>query len=156
MIRFVNQELWTTDWLRSLSLRDAAAAKATRADHGSTGSYDPWPALTVEAIFRAGMEPEAMERLRSLEPATREGPFGQAHYVATEQYPVRKALSFGQDYFASASGAFAEIILRTICGFAPDVDDQWQWSPPRVPGFSGRLINLRYKGRLLSASIDPR
>jgi hypothetical protein len=156
MVQFVNTELWTPHWLRALSLRDAAASVATRADHGSTGSYDAWPALTAEAIFRVGREAEAMERLRSLEPATRDGPFGQSHYVATEQYPVRKALSFGQDYFASASGAFAEIILRTICGFAPDVDDQWQWSPPRVPGLSGRLKDVRYKGKLLSASLDPR
>jgi hypothetical protein len=156
MVQFVNTELWTPHWLRALSLADAAASEARRADHGSTGSYDAWPALTAEAIFRVGMELEAMERLRSLEPATREGPFGQAHYVATEQYPVRKALSFGQDYFASASGAFAEIILRTICGFAPDVDDQWEWTPPRVPGLSGRLKDVRYKGKLLSASIDPR
>jgi hypothetical protein len=153
MVRFANNELWTTHWLRALSLRDATAEKATRADHGSTGSYDAWPALTAEAIFKAGMEAEAMDRLRSFEPATREGPFGQSHYVATEEYPVRKALSFGQDYFASASGAFAEIVVRTVFGFAPNVDEQWEWSSPRFPGFSGRLINVRYKGRLLSASI---
>jgi hypothetical protein len=154
MVGFVNRELWTAGWLRALSLRDGAASKATRADHGSTGSYDAWPALTAEAMFRVGLEQEALARLRSLEPANHEGPFGQSHYCATQEYPVRKAVSFGQDYFASASGAFAEITLRTICGFTPDVDDQWQWSPPRVPGLSGRLINLRYKGKLLSASID--
>ncbi len=156
MVEFVNRELWTPHWLRALSLRDVAAAKATRADHGSTGSYDAWPALTAEAIFKVGRQQEALDRLRSLDPATREGPFGQAHYVATEQYPVRKALSFGQDYFASASGAFAEIILRTIFAFAPGVEDQWRWSPPPVPGLSGRLTNVRYKGKLLNASIDSR
>jgi hypothetical protein len=150
MIAFVNQELWTPHWLRALSLRDGAANVATRADHGSTGSYDAWPALTAEAIFLTKRKSEALERLRSLAPATHEGPFGQAHYVATEIYPVRKALSYGQDYFASASGAFAEVILRTVFGFSPAVGEEWLPVPAVAPGFEGQLRNLRYGGKLVT------
>lgn len=46
---------------------------STRPDHGSTGSYDAWPALTAEAIFRVGRKAEALDRLRSVTLATREG-----------------------------------------------------------------------------------
>ena len=147
MVAFVNNELWTGNWLRALSLSDQEAPTATRADHGSTGSYDAWPALTIEAFFRAGRESEALARLRSLEPATREGAFGQAHYVAAGQFPTRKAVSFGQDYFESCSGAFAEVIVRTIFGFAPEPDGDWRWSPPHLPGLSGQLKNVRFASK---------
>jgi hypothetical protein len=151
---FVDRELWTPHWLRALSMQDAAAQDSLRPDHGSTGSYDAWPALTAEAMFRVGRKREALARLRDLEPATHEGPFGQSHDVATQQYPVRKAGAFGQEYFCSASGSFAEIILRTIFGFAPDANQEWHGSQPSVPGFDGQLINLRYGGKLLTVSVN--
>ena len=150
MIDFVDRELWTPHWLRALSLQDAAANLSLRPDHGSTGSYDAWPALTAEAMYRVGRKQEALERLRSLEPATREGPFGQSHDVATEQYPVRKGGAFGQEYFCSASGSFAEVILRTLFGFAPNAYQEWHGTQPAVPGFDGQLINLRYGGKLFT------
>jgi hypothetical protein len=153
MLAFVDRELWTPHWLRALSVLDEAAGLSTRADHGYTGSYDAWPALTVEATFWVGRKREAFERLRSLAPATREGPFGQSHYVETEQDPVRKALSFGQDYFASASGSFAEVILRTVFGFSPAVGEEWRPVPAVAPGFEGWLSNLRYGSKLVTASI---
>ena len=154
MIEFVNRELWTSHWLRALSLRDAAATRALRPDHGSIGSYDAWPALTTEAMFRVGRKQEALARLRSLEPATHEGPFGQSHYVATERYPVRKVRAIGQEYYCSASGAFAEVILRTIFGFAPDANKEWHGSQPTMPGFAGQLINLKYGGKLLTLTLS--
>ncbi len=150
MVDFVNRELWTPHWLRALSLQDGATKFATRADHGWPGSYDAWPPLTAEAMFRVGHREEALERLRSVEPAIHEGPFGQAHYVATERYPVRKALSSGQDYFASASGSFAEVILRTFFGFAPDAESEWKLVPPQIPGFEGSLVNLRFRGEVVT------
>jgi hypothetical protein len=148
MIAFVNRELWTPEWLYALSPRDGAARESTRPDHGSTGAYDAWPALTAEAFFKTGRKVEALERLRSVESATREGPFGQAHYVATKAYPVRKALEL-QDYFESASGAFAEVIVRTIFGLAhPDAGDLAQ--TVIIPKFEGSFKNIRYRGKLLS------
>jgi len=101
-------------------------------------------------MYRVGRKREALERLRSLEPATREGPFGQSHDVAAEQNPVRKGGAFGQEYFCSASGSFAEIILRTLFGFAPEAYQEWHSSQPTVPGFDGQLTNLRYGGKLLT------
>jgi len=101
-------------------------------------------------MYRVGRKREALERLRSLVPATHEGPFGQSHDVATDQNPVRKGGAFGQEYFCSASGSFAEIILRTLFGFAPDAYREWHGSQSGVPGFDGQLINLRYGGKLLT------
>jgi hypothetical protein len=153
MLAFVDRELWTPHWLRALSVLDGAASLSARADHGYAGSYDAWPALTVEATFIVGRKQEALERLRSLTPATKEGPFGQSHYVETEQYPVRKALSYGQDYFASASGSFAEVIVRTVFGFTPAAGEEWTPVPTVVPGFEGQLRDLRYGGKLVTVSI---
>jgi hypothetical protein len=154
MISFVNRELWTPDWLYALSPRDGAAKDSLRPDHGSTGSYDAWPALTAEAFFRAGSKTEALEHLRSVVPATREGPFGQAHYVATEAYPVRKALDL-QDYFESASGSFAEVIVRTLFGLAGLAETEMPRTAA-VPGFEGSLRNLRYRGKSLTITAPAR
>ena len=154
MISFVSRELWTPDWLYALSPKDGAAKESLRPDHGSTGAYDAWPALTAEALYKAGRKTEALERLRSVVPATHEGPFGQAHYVATQAYPVRKALDL-QDYFESASGSFAEVIVRTFFGLSglgePEI--------PRaatVPGFGGSLRNVRYRGKFLRITMPAR
>ncbi|HSY43283.1 MAG TPA: hypothetical protein VK811_05190, partial [Candidatus Acidoferrum sp.] len=47
MTDFVKRELLTRDWMRAMSLKDAAAAISDRPDHGPMGAYDGWPALTV-------------------------------------------------------------------------------------------------------------
>lgn len=151
MIAFVNRELWTPHWEYALSPLDGAAKVSTRPDHGSTGAYDAWPPLTAEAMFRAGREAEALDRLRSTVTATSEGPFGQAHYVAHDNYPVRKALDL-QDYFESASGSFAEVIVRTIFGFPETLQEHSQASLT-LPGFEGTLKNLRWRGALVSITI---
>ena len=152
MTAFVNRELWTPQWLYALSPCDGAAKVATRPDHGSTGSYDAWPAVTAEAIFKTGLRAEALDRLRSNESATREGPFGQAHYAATEEYPVRKAMDL-QDYFESASGSFAEVIIRSVFGFSHATETEWPPAAATVPGFEGSLTNLRFRGKLLTITV---
>jgi hypothetical protein len=156
MCDFVDRELWTPHWLRALSLHDAAADESLRPDHGSTGSYDAWPALTAEAMFRVGHRREALTRLRSLAPATFEGPFGQSHDVESAQNPVRKAGAFGQEYYCSASGSFAEVLLRSIFGFSPDASEEWHGPVAIVPEFSGQLIHLRYAGKLLTITAKSR
>ena len=42
MVAFVQRELHTDNWLRALSLQDAAAPQSDRKDHGPYGSYDGW------------------------------------------------------------------------------------------------------------------
>ncbi len=155
---FVGRELWTKDWLYALSPLDGAAKESLRPDHGSTGSFDAWPALTAEAMFLASRKEQhgkaqALQHLQSIDPVTWEGPFGQAHYCADHGRPTRKAVSM--DYYESTAGAaFAEIIIRTIFGFSPQDDEGWTWAQPGCPGLSAELLNVRYKGRLLSQKTE--
>jgi hypothetical protein len=51
-----------------------------------------------------------------------------------------------------ASGAFAEVIVRTIFGFPDAVEGKIQAST-MVPGFERSLKNVRYRGRLLTITI---
>lgn len=149
MTDFVDRELWTENWLYALSPLDGAAKDSLRPDHGSTGSFDAWPALTAEAMFLVGEREKAVARLRSVDPVNREGPFGQAHYCASDSRPTRKAVSM--DYYESSAGAgFAEVIIRTIFGFSPGLDEEWSWTAPSCPGLEGRMLNMRYKGKLLN------
>jgi len=148
MSAFVNRELWTEDWLYALSPLDGAAKDSLRPDHGSTGSFDAWPALTAEAMFLVSEREKALKRLRTVDPVTREGPFGQAHDCANDGHPTRKAVSM--DYYESSAGvAFAEVIIRTIFGFSPGLDEEWSWTAPSCRGLEGQLLNVRYKGKLL-------
>ncbi len=48
MNAFVERELLTKTWMRAMSLKDPAAAKSDRPDHGPLGSYDGWPPLTMD------------------------------------------------------------------------------------------------------------
>ena len=52
MTDFVKRELLTRDWMRAMSLKDAAAAVSDRPDHGPMGAYDGWPALTAGTMWR--------------------------------------------------------------------------------------------------------
>ena len=130
MMDNVERELWTGQWLRALSIEDPSAKEtlsrpeimatlnagwpgdSLRADHGFTGSYAAWPALSIEAFSIMGRKNRALEMLRCVEPVLDEGPFGQSHYIAGPTRPVRKALNGGQDYFEGGGGAFADVILR--------------------------------------------
>ena len=130
MMDNVERELWTGPWLRALSIDDPSAKEtlakpdimatlsagwpgdSLRADHGFTGSYAAWPALSIEAFSLLGRKNRALEMLHCVEPVLDEGPFGQSHYIAGPTRPVRKALKGGQDYFEGGGGAFAEVMLR--------------------------------------------
>ncbi|MDX9971545.1 MAG: hypothetical protein RBU21_01005 [FCB group bacterium] len=118
MTVFVERELVSGNWLRALSLEDAAAKDSPRADHGYTGAYDAWPALTIETFAQMGHTDKAFAMLRRAAEITAEGCFGQSHYVATDGKPARKAAEGGQDYFEGCGGGFAEVMLRANLGIA--------------------------------------
>jgi hypothetical protein len=120
MVRFFEQELKTDDWLYALSPRDPdALTKALpafqtyRADHQATGSYDGWPARAASVLLRFGRRDIALPWLRRIQELTREGPFGQAHYIHPEG--ARKASFYnGNCYFESAGCGFATTILEDL------------------------------------------
>jgi hypothetical protein len=50
MSAFVARELLVPFWMRAQSLNDSAASASNRSDHGPSGAYVGWPALTVRAM----------------------------------------------------------------------------------------------------------
>ncbi len=79
MTDFVKRELLMRDWMRAMSLKDAAAAVSDRPDHGPMGAYDGWPALTVDTMWRLGFPNDAFDFYCRTAEVTKEGPFAQAH-----------------------------------------------------------------------------
>lgn len=80
MKRFAATELLVGDWMRALSLSDSQAP-VSRTDHGTTGAYDSWPALTAQTFARFGDYPALLAQLRSFAGVTAQGPFSQSHQL---------------------------------------------------------------------------
>jgi hypothetical protein len=132
MVEFFRQELQTADWLYALSpqdpdalTRNLPAFQTFRADHQATGSYDGWPARAASVLLRFGYREEALAWLRRIQELTREGPFGQAHFIHPEgsaeagnsSFPsrTRKASFYnGNCYFESAGCGFATTLLEDL------------------------------------------
>jgi hypothetical protein len=117
MTAFFERELQTDDWLYALSPEDPDAItrflpsfQTFRADHQATGSYDGWPGRAASVLLRFGERDRAIEWLRGLQEVTREGPFGQAHFI----HPggARKASFYnGNCYFNASGSAYAAALL---------------------------------------------
>jgi hypothetical protein len=120
MLAFFESELQTDDWLYALSPRDPDALTTRlptfqrfRADHQATGSYDGWPARAVSVLLRFGERDKALAWLRRIQELTREGPFGQAHFIHADG--TRKASFFnGNVYFEAAGCGFAAALLDDL------------------------------------------
>lgn len=120
MVEFFRSELQTDDWLYALSPSDPNALTKSlptfqtyRADHQATGSYDGWPAHAAAVLCRFGYKDEALAWLKRVEGLTREGPFGQAHFIHADG--ARKASFFnGNMYLEPAGCAFATVLLEEI------------------------------------------
>lgn len=132
MVAFFERELQTEDWLYALAPSDPDALtdrlpafQTFRADHQATGSYDGWPARAASALLRLGERPRALDWLTRVQKLTREGPFGQAHYIhsqdsaeaANTSFPsrTRKASFYnGNCYFESAGCGFATTLIEDL------------------------------------------
>ncbi len=78
MTDFVKRELLTSDWMRAMSLQDAAASISDRPDHGPMGAYDGWIPLTTGTMWRLGFPDNAFDFYCRTATVTSEGPFAQA------------------------------------------------------------------------------
>ncbi|MBI5863850.1 MAG: hypothetical protein HZB38_04965 [Planctomycetes bacterium] len=136
MVDYFVRELQTKDWARALALSDPDALtkrlpafQTYRADHQATGSYDGWPARAAGVLLRFGARKEAIRWLAGIQELTREGPFGQAHFIHDDDgdalgagdhgFPsrTRKASFFnGNCYFESAGCGFATALLEDLAG----------------------------------------
>ena len=122
MTGFVKRELLMRDWMRAMSLKDAAAAISDRPDHGPMGAYDGWPALTVGTMWRLGFPGNAFDFYCRTAEVTKEGPFAQAREFygpRRKQYdaPVRIAEREGCMKECISGAAFANVVVSTFFGF---------------------------------------
>jgi hypothetical protein len=152
MTDFVKRELLMRDWMRAMSLKDAAAAVSDRPDHGPMGAYDGWPALTVGTMWRLGFPGDAFDFYCRTAEVTKEGPFAQAREFygpRRDQYdaPVRIAEREGCMKECISGVAFADVVIGTFFGFAPSVDGKHTLADPQTPRpFTGKLLHVSFRG----------
>ena len=81
MVAFVRRELLTRNWMRALSVDDAAAPRSDRKDHGPFGAYDGWLGETVQvfSLFGPAHYTDALQLVRDMAPVYDRGPGGQSH-----------------------------------------------------------------------------
>ena len=79
MLGFLYDELMTDHWMRAQSLKDLAADKSDRADHGPFGAFDGWPVDIMDALTQMGFPQQALDFYHAVEPVTYEGIWAQAH-----------------------------------------------------------------------------
>jgi hypothetical protein len=153
MTAFVKHELLTRDWMRAMSLKDAAAAISDRPDHGPRGAYDGWPPLTVGTMWRLGFPNEAFDFYCRSAEVTKEGPFAQAREFYGPQRdqfdaPVRIAERDGCMKECISGVAFADVVVNTFFGFAPSLDGKNLLSDSQTPRpFTGKLLNVFTGGK---------
>jgi hypothetical protein len=158
MTDFVKRELLTRDWMRAMSLKDAAAAISDRPDHGPMGAYDGWPALTVGTMWRLGFPNDAFDFYCRAAEVTKAGPFAQAHEFYgpnRKQYdaPVRIAEREGCMKECISGAAFADVVINTLFGFAPSADGKIILADPQTPRpFTGKLLQVTYRGERFAIS----
>jgi hypothetical protein len=156
MTAFVQRELLSGDWMRAMSLQDVSAGAALRPDHGSTGAYDGWPALSAEVMARFGDHAQALDLLRRVEPVLREGPFAQSHeYVAGGKVRIAGPGQL-QDYNAIAGASYMPTVFKALFGMEPGAPGQplTLRSPGVARGFSGTLRNVAWGGAQYTLSSD--
>lgn len=153
MVSFVKDELFTRDWMRAMSLQDAAAANSDRPDHGPMGAYDGWIPLTVNTMWNLGDAIAAYAFYRRTAVVTREGPFAQAReFFGSNRTgynaPVRIAERQGCMKECISGVAFSDVVINTFFGFDPQVGNENMIVDPATPRpFIGELINVHFAGK---------
>lgn len=148
MTDFVKRELFTSDWMRAMSLQDAAASISDRPDHGPMGAYDGWIPLTVGTMWRLGFPGDAFDFYCRTAAVTSEGPFAQAREFYgpnRRKYdaPVRIAERDGCMKECISGVAFADVVINTFFGFDPSLDGKTILADPQMPRpFAGKLLRV--------------
>jgi hypothetical protein len=153
MAAFVRGALLVPHWMRALSLTDPAAPLSNRSDHGPSGAYIGWPALTVKALASQGLRADALAFLNDTLFVATLGPYGQAVEVRPPGDPY-KPMDVTL-YNAMVSHAFADAIADVAFGWEIPLVLPGGAAPsnplkdPGVPrGFTGTLFNVEWLGRL--------
>jgi hypothetical protein len=160
MVAFVKRELLMRDWMRAMSLKDAAAPLSDRPDHGPMGAYDGWVPLTVGAMWRLGDPAGAYGFYKRTAVVTREGPFAQAREFygpERESYaaPVRVAERQGCMKECISGAAFTDVVINTFFGFSPSPGGTALLADPGTARpFTARLRHVRCRGVDVDLSAD--
>lgn len=170
MVDFVQRQLVSKGgaWMRALSPLDRAAP-ISRPDHGTTGAYDAWPAMTADGLAALeGFFLAATPFLVGVAGAAGEGPYGQAHgvwpSVGEEPEAVFKTSDGWTRYQANNGAAFAETVLVTFFGYSPLYNSSNSTSVPPAPllpgadrGVRGTLACIRGPGSTgyTTATLTP-
>jgi hypothetical protein len=160
MTGFVKRELFTSDWMRAMSLHDAAAAISDRPDHGPMGAYDGWIPLTVGTMWRLGFPGDAFDFYCRTAAVTSEGPFAQAHeFYGTNRTkfdaPVRIAERDGCMKECISGVAFADVVINIFFGFDPSLDGKTILADPQMSRpFTGKLLHVSSREGEATISAD--
>ena len=157
MAAFVARELLVPHWMRALSLNDTAAPLSNRSDHGPSGAYIGWPALTVRSLGLRGTPAafaSAAAFLRDTLFVAELGPYGQAVEIRPPGAPYKP---FDVTlYNCLCAAAFADTVMQTVFGWAPPLHLGGGPLPPPqsalahagVPrGVRGVLSGVEFLGR---------
>jgi hypothetical protein len=160
MTDFVKRELFASDWMRAMSLQDAAASISDRPDHGPMGAYDGWIPLTVGTMWRLGFADDAFAFYCRSAAVTAEGPFAQAHEfygpIRTKyDAPVRIAERDGCMKECISGVAFADVVIDSFFGFDPSLDGKTIFADPQTPRpFTGKLLHVTTRNGVATISAD--
>jgi hypothetical protein len=161
MTAFVKRELLMRDWMRAMSLKDAAAARSDRPDHGPMGAFDGWIPLTVGAMWRLGFPNDAFEFYCRTAVVTKEGPFAQAREFygpnrKAYDAPVRVAERQGCFKECISGAAFGDVVINTFFGFRPTLRGPTALADANLPRpFTGKLKHVRHRGDLANITAGP-
>jgi len=161
MVAFARNELLVPHWMRALSLNDSAAPLSNRSDHGPSGAYIGWPALTSRAFAAAGDYAGAISFLEDTLLVATLGPYGQAVEVRPPGDPY-KPMDVTL-YNEAVSGSMAQAAMFVLFGFAPPL--QLPGAPPPAGGplvdaatprgVNGTLRGVAWQGRLWDVVSGP-
>ena len=159
MVAFFENDLKTSTWMRSLSVKDPNAMFSVRPDHQWNGAYPAWPSQSLMALIRAGKKELALSWIDGLSKSANQGPFGQAHFtetiMKTDQGGARKSSAeepWIVDWTCSSNGNWAEAVLKGFAGISIDVNEGIKAKPIisdlELHGinFNGMVYNLTKKG----------
>ncbi len=162
MVRFFRDELQSPTWMRALSTHDLDVTFSIRPDHQWTGAYAAWPAIALDALYRAGEADLAFEWMQGLGRTAAQGPIAQAHFVETAFAPepnggARKAPSdqpYINDWACVSGCAYLEPIVESLFGIGASLSGGDLTATPQFGPFDphAELRQLRYQGRTFTAS----
>lgn len=154
MTHFFWTQLASKKWMRALASGDPDATWNVRPDHSCLGAYAAWPPECAKGLFKTDEPRRIAVWLAEVAKAGNQGPIGQAHFVEDVVPPLRggayKASNdapYIEDWCAIAGGAFIDMVIESIFGVAPSLD-QGLHAAPRLAAFDpgARLEDLHYQG----------